>query len=162
MKPQKSKYPWGCSLTALAVAIDETQDSLVAAIRHDGSEVTAPELADPFRRAGFHWHELMRAALALGWAIVPFEAEPVAARRDDHAIALWPKSEAKRRFTALLARFSGVVQGTTETGFGHAVAWDCRTQLFYDSNGPRALTEAPLDCRAFFVCVPYGQVDRSQ
>lgn len=74
---QNKPNPWGCAVTAFAMAIDIPVQQLMREIGHDGSEKIFTHLPEPMCRRGFHSQELIRAAWLHGFACTPFEMYPM-------------------------------------------------------------------------------------
>ncbi len=74
---QNKPFPWGCVVTAFAMAIDIPVKQLIEEIGHDGSEKIFTHLPDPMCRRGFHSQELIRAAWLYGFACTPIEMYPM-------------------------------------------------------------------------------------
>ncbi len=70
---------WSCSITALAMTLRVTVESLVSQIGHDGSEIIFRDLAEPMCRRGYHSQELIHLAWQYGFTVTPFELFPVIA-----------------------------------------------------------------------------------
>lgn len=105
-------------------------------IGHDGSEVVWPDLSDPHCRRGHHTQECLAASLMFGYAFTPMLPTLVSAPSlhvepyFTETILGVPTNE---RFDATVNHFTGVLCGQTNSGAGHAVAFDAGR--IYDPDG---------------------------
>lgn len=74
---QNKPNPWGCAVTAFAMAIDIPVQQLIEEIGHDGGEKIFTHMPDPMCRRGFHSQELIQAAWQHGFACTPIEMYPM-------------------------------------------------------------------------------------
>ncbi len=74
---QTKPNPWGCAVTAFAMAIDIPVQQLMEEIGHDGSQKIFTHLPEPMCRHGFHSQELIQAAWKHGFACTPIEMYPM-------------------------------------------------------------------------------------
>ena len=61
--------PWSCYLDATVKCTGVHEGQLLSLIGHDGSEIIAPHLPEPFCRRGFHPYSVAIAMLNLGWVM---------------------------------------------------------------------------------------------
>jgi len=135
MKLIKSTNYWNCSLAAMAMVVDEPIEWLEKLIGHDGSEVINEKLKSPGNRKGFHTQELIDAALALNYAMIPIEAVSIqtATGVDKYGIKFANFDSNEERFDHYLAGTKGILMGKAPSGYWHAVAHDDGT--VYDPRG---------------------------
>ena len=74
---QNKPNPWGCAVTAFAMAIDIPVQQLMDEIGHDGGQKIFHHLPEPMCRRGFHSQELIQAAWKYGFACTPIEMYPM-------------------------------------------------------------------------------------
>lgn len=131
MKIIKQQNRWSCSPCAFAMVLEESYETIVAEVGHDGSEIWWPELREPLRRRGFHLQEFFPSCLHREYAPVIIETMPASipfgypnqAREIDVNIDL----------NDMMSQYCGVLQGIGIKGIFHSVAWD--TITIYDPNG---------------------------
>lgn len=64
--------PWSCYLDATIKCTGVHEGQLLSLIGHDGSEIIAPNLPEPFCRRGFNPFEVMVAMLNFNWLMATF------------------------------------------------------------------------------------------
>ena len=68
---------YSCMLDVAAELLEEDVESIAKEIGICGDEIIWPDLPDPFRRRGFHIHDLRLLFLTRGYALVDFDPTPV-------------------------------------------------------------------------------------
>jgi hypothetical protein len=117
------------------MAMDSDIATLERLIGHDGSKIINPGFKGPGGREGFHFQQIIDAALALGYAPVPIEAAPVqtATGADKHDVVFRDFNSNEDRFRAYLSGTVGVIMGVAPSGYWHAIAWN--GEKCYDPQG---------------------------
>jgi len=116
--------PWMCMPVAFAMALEMSVDELLAALGHDGSKISFPNLPEPACRQGFHVQEFIHVALRRGLAVTPVELFPVLASADErHTQTILYLDNNWKRFADAIAASRGVIDGSGRR-FGHMVAYD--------------------------------------
>jgi hypothetical protein len=108
-------YKYGCRLTAYSYVTGLSEETLVARIGHDGSEIVR-KAKEPFNHRAFHPQELIDALLP-EWCIVEIHALPMS-----DSWPLYNQEEAKERFNSYTTLYNGVLEGWTKGGNFHALA----------------------------------------
>jgi hypothetical protein len=121
---QKSPNCWSCTPTAFAMVLCINVDKLISLVGHDGSEKLWPELPDPHCRRGFHIQEMIEVADSLGWTVTPFEARLFSGGPNKNPKEILLRESPQLRMQRVMRNRQGVINGTTERGTGHSVAWD--------------------------------------
>lgn len=155
LKLIKSTNYWNCSLAAAAMVMEESIETLEKLIGHNGSKVINTELKSPGNRKGFHAQELIGAALALNYAMVPIEAVPVqtATGVDKHEIKFINFDSSEERFSAFLDGTKGILMGKSPSRYWHAVAHDDGT--IYDPIGTvYALDDIKIAVQLYWLFLP--------
>ena len=121
---------WTCLITAYAMVFDETIESMIKLIGHDGSEIIWQKQDEPKRRAGHTHHEMQYVARRLGYYLVDYK--PCFGYAPPGEIKLMTR--AFREWVDVLATHEGVLSGSYQgRSNSHAVAWD--KGLIYDPTG---------------------------
>ncbi len=151
MKIQKQPNMWSCLPTAFAMVLDIPVNQVIQEIGHDGSEITWPELIEPFKRRSFHLQEMSKVCLSKNLNITVIESKierrvmlPIynkgflqemskdypsenvgcdcfAFKEEDDSIFL----------NQCLLKYNGVII----SGGLHAAAWSASEQLVYNPSG---------------------------
>jgi len=121
---QKKPNPWGCAVTAFAMALDIPVQQLLEDFGHDGGKVIFPHQPEPMCRRGFHSQELIWAAWKHGFACTPVELFP--------AIQSTDKKKTHRLFLNepnCWARFEDYIQSTR--GVLEGAGSECQHAVYY-------------------------------
>jgi hypothetical protein len=144
------------------MAMDEDVETLERIIGHDGSEIIHPELKSPGNRKGFHWQEIIDAALVLNYAVVPIEARPIqtATGTDSHEVKFGDFETPEERLLAYLDNTKGVLTGIAPSGYWHAVAWD--GEQVYDPQGRvYSLSDIKIGIQIYWLFIPIKSISNS-
>ena len=111
---------------------------LIEQVGHDGSEIVFPEKTPPADRRGFHTQEMIRVALDVGMTATPIELFPRfcsdKAGGNSFIVYLGKDGEANwDYFEKFIVCGKGVMEGSTDYGHNHAVAFQSNT--IYDPDG---------------------------
>jgi len=126
----KQPNRWSCSITALAMILNESVFALVQEIGHDGSEIIFPDAPEPTNRRGFLLDELMVCCWKRKATLSPY----------NRIITVCNPLTAERRtfehpdFWKITLQSKGLITAYSESGKGHLVAWD--GSRIYDPTGP--------------------------
>jgi hypothetical protein len=141
------------------MALDDDVDTLERIIGHDGSEIIHPELKSPGNRKGFHWQEIIDAALVLNHAVVPIEARPIqtATGTDSYEIKFNGFETTEERLLTYLEHTKGVLAGVAPSGYWHAVAWD--GEQVYDPQGRvYPLEDIKIGIQIYWLFIPIKSI----
>lgn len=130
---------WTCMADAFSRALGVKPEDIYQFLGHDGGEIVAPSLPDPFSRRGFHVQEMIDFCASCGRAVMEFQRWPALAypQAGDLIKEILTKDQAERRWQSILSRYNGVIEGVRENHKKHAVAYSCNT--IYDSALPQPL-----------------------
>jgi len=131
----RSTKPWNCSLTAAAMVMNEPITVLEQLIGHNGSEIIHPELGLNAQREGFHFQNIIDAAITLGFSVTLIQVDPIqtATGKDEYQVNFRDFESNETRFKAYLEGSIGIITGEASSGLWHAVAWD--GEKCYDPQG---------------------------
>lgn len=125
LQPQPNSY--SCLLTAFASVAGIKVQKFIELVGHDGKELVWPQLLSPQCFRNWHYQELIKACLSIGWAVTPIdrwiETSPgpgIQSYEINHS----------DYFDSLLVGAKGVVAVKTNKGIGHALIFD--QGKFYD------------------------------
>ena len=137
MELLKQKDRGQCLITAHAMCMGISVDSVIAGIGHDGMERIHPTLEEPFCFRGFHEQEIIDHAFELGTWVIKIEALPGAisgGEQEELYVVKFKDSNEDRIFRYLNNSERTIILGrSTRTDVWHAVAWDGKQ--IYDPNG---------------------------
>jgi len=117
-----------CLVYAAAMILDENPDTLIEEIGHDGQEIWWPERTGVTRKRGIHIQEIIDCVHARGKALMPIDLFPCCAPDiDAEPKEIWDRGHCMSRFKNMIAFRRGILIGLSESGAGHACAWDGQT-----------------------------------
>jgi len=133
MKLIKAESPQ-CVVASFAMVLNETMESLIEQLGHNGMERILDENAppEPYCFRSFHPQEFVDILLLKGYSMTMVERHP-ALMHGNMIIDHTPLLGEERFFEAFLFG-DGVVFGTTAK-MPHAVAWCKEERQFYDPRG---------------------------
>ena len=112
---------YSCLLTAFASVGEVPVYDFIELVGHDGKEIIWPQLAPPQCFRNWHYQELIKACLSIGWAVTPIDRwietspgpgiPPHEISHNDY-------------FDSLLVEATGVLAVRTNKGVGHALIFD--------------------------------------
>lgn len=112
--------------------MDQDITFLEKLIGHDGSEIVA-DIPSPGNHRGFSIQEIIDTAIILGYAVAPIYYHPQ--QTPDGDIIIETFANWLQRFNWYLAKFDGIIIGSTGGRYYHAVAWDHKDFNIYDPRG---------------------------
>lgn len=119
---------WSCVLTSFAMATDISEQELIKALRHNGSERIFPDLPEPLCRRGFDPREFVFPLFVRGINVVQVDAYLIRSFGDQ----TYSKDNRTEMFL-LMTKNKGVLTGVTKNNKYHTVAWN--GSEIYDPNG---------------------------
>ena len=125
MKLQVQPERWQCAITAFAMALDISVNDLIRAVGHDGGEIIFPDLPEPANRHGHSIHELIWAAIDMGYAVTPISVYPAIKPAPDsmREYAIGTEIGNWRRFRTHVYGSVGVIECYGPKG-NHVIAYD--------------------------------------
>jgi len=119
-----------CMLFSLAMVLDESPETLVQEIGHNGMELWWPGFPEPHCCRGYHIQELIDVCLDHGASLVPIELYPrsASAMSPSRGRVIWDPSFCEDRFARRLENRRAILITAT-----HACAWD--GSMVFDPNG---------------------------
>ena len=111
---------------------------LIEQVGHDGSAIVFPEKNPPADRRGFHSQEMIRVALDVGMTATPIELFPRLGSNEagGHPLIVYLGRDGEANwdyFEKFIVCGKGVMEGSTEFGHNHAVAF--QSDIIYDPDG---------------------------
>lgn len=137
------------------MALDVTDDDLIAVIGHDGGFIFR-DYPEPCNRRGFHISELIIAARQLGYSVTPIERCPSWYYREGDNVIRRSFNDNIDYFNSTITTTSGVITGDNSKG-GHAVAYE-RGRLFDPDGFECAYGEQSFIPRYAWIVEPRGQL----
>ena len=134
-----------CMLYALAMLLNESPESLIEEIGHDGLTKVWNDLPEPYCYPGFHIQEVIDVLFKRKQALVCVDAMPTTTphpltlvkfkvrKSPDPHFMFNNVLAAAVRIKQYLENRQAILVGETKKGSPHAVAWD--GQKVYDSRG---------------------------
>lgn len=123
-----------CVAASLAMLFDLPIDHIKGELFPSPTQYPFPEPWDGLPRVPsmeeiVHWAYRHRKV-----GLVPFPYHPYCSPHPDcPGVAVWPDQNPDKVFAGQLSHGKGVIEGVTETGSGHMVAWD--GTVIYDPRG---------------------------
>lgn len=133
-----------CTLFCAAYLLGVSDDSLVAEIGHDGSEVLWPEYTDQRKTKGFSLPEIQTCFWMRNKMLAPIFVYPMLAPGDDAKVMhLWSQDYAVERCKAMTAGRKAILIGQLPSGIRHAIVYD--ESVYIDCRIGSATKDIPTD-----------------
>lgn len=109
-----------CLPIAFAHVLDVPIEEITTELGHDGSEIWWPDLAEPYRRRGFHIQEMIRFCLARGVSVTPLEPIPAQVTVGSEVVIIKAVDDFEKKW---MWDQEGVLTGRNGQDVPHAITW---------------------------------------